>query len=210
MYSIQADSDLGDNQSVWKRVFQGIMDRADTYRFTGFVNLHDAVEAVHVETYYDLCEKHNSLNLERDELVEAFDSKNKNRDTSTDDDSVAVGTENLNSELAVLVARASNHNARAKVFSFNVLVCASHFRALAPPLACDMTSCELMQMRCRKRWRIWTYTNGLYGAPTCLHIVSPNLQHRKSTRLCLSMKAYLRHPAVPQIVPTRWRSPMWM
>ena len=41
-------------QHVWKRVFEHLMDRGDTYKRTAFNNLHDKSKALDEDIYADL------------------------------------------------------------------------------------------------------------------------------------------------------------
>lgn len=62
---------LGGMQHVWKRVFERVMDRGDTYKRSAFNNLHDNSKLLSESTYVDLRGSHDALSLERDGLIDA-------------------------------------------------------------------------------------------------------------------------------------------
>ena len=52
-------------QHVWKRIFEHLMDRGDTYKRTAFNNLHDKNKNLEEDTYADLRVLHDAYVIGR-------------------------------------------------------------------------------------------------------------------------------------------------
>ncbi|EKM54739.1 uncharacterized protein PHACADRAFT_210521 [Phanerochaete carnosa HHB-10118-sp] len=60
-------------QHVWKRVYEHVMGRGDTYKREAFNGMHDESRIIDPEIYADLRVSHDTLSFERDSLMETLD-----------------------------------------------------------------------------------------------------------------------------------------